>query len=132
MLKGIGHLGIVVKNLEKSLKALSLIIEFIEPAIKEFPDKKLRCAVVEINGVALELLQDDSECGFLGRFRRKKGNAIHHFCLLSDNIEKDVEAMRKKGVKMMMEKPQIGLRGKKVAMMKPEAFTGIIIELSEL
>ena len=131
MIKRIGHVGIVVKELEKSLKALSQIIEFERPAIKEFPDKKMRCAVVETKGVALEFLQDDSDSGFLGRFRREKGDAIHHFCLLSDNIEEDVEALKKKGVEMMDQKPRIGLRGKKVAMTLPSALNGITIELSE-
>jgi len=131
MIKGIGHLGIVVKDLEKSLKALSQIIELQTPAIKEFPEKKMKCAVVETEGVALEFLQDDSDDGFLGRFRREKGDSLHHFCLLSDNIAEDVEALKKRGVEMMDQKPRIGLRGKKVAMTMPSALNGVTIELSE-
>jgi methylmalonyl-CoA/ethylmalonyl-CoA epimerase len=131
MIKGIGHLGIVVKDIEKSLKALSQIIELKTPAIKDSPEKRIKCAVVEIKGVTLELLQDDSESGFLGRFRSEKGDAIHHFCLLSDNIEEDVEVLKKRGVEMMDQKPRIGLRGKKMAMTLPSAFNGITIELSE-
>jgi methylmalonyl-CoA/ethylmalonyl-CoA epimerase len=131
MIKGIVHLGIVVKDVEKSLKRLSRIIEFEEPAIKEFPEKKMRCAVVETKGVALELLQDDSDDGFLGRFRQEKGDAIHHFCLISDNIEEDVEALRNRGVEMMDQEPRIGLRGKKIAMTMPSALDGITVELSE-
>jgi len=131
MIKGIGHLGIVVKDMEKSLKRLSQIIEFERPAIKEFPEKKMRCAVVETKGVALEFLQDDSDDGFLGRFRQEKGDAIHHFCLISDNIEEDVEALRNRGVEMMDQEPRIGLRGKKIAMTMPSALNGITVELSE-
>jgi methylmalonyl-CoA/ethylmalonyl-CoA epimerase len=131
MIKEIGHLGIAVKDIEKSLKALSQMIEFERPAIKEFPEKKMKCAVVETKGVALEFLQDDSDSGFLGRFRREKGDAIHHFCLVSDNIEEDVDALKKRGVEMMDQKPRIGLRGKKIAMTLPSALNGITIELSE-
>jgi methylmalonyl-CoA/ethylmalonyl-CoA epimerase len=131
MIKGIGHLGIVVKDVGKSLKALSQIIELESPVIKEFPEKKMKCAVVETKAVALEFLQDDSDSGFLGRFRQEKGDAIHHFCLVSDNIEEDVEALKKRGVEMMDQKPRIGLRGKRVAMTMPSALNGITIELSE-
>jgi methylmalonyl-CoA/ethylmalonyl-CoA epimerase len=131
MLKGIGHLGIVVKDMEKSLKALSQIIEFERPVIKEFPEKKMKCAVVETKGVALEFLQDNSDDGLMARFIREKGDAIHHFCLVSDNIEQDVEALKKRGVEMMDQKPRIGLRGKKIAMTMPSALNGITIELSE-
>ena len=129
MIRSIGHLGIVVKDIEKSLKALSQIIDFESPAIREFPEKKMKCAVVEVNGVSLEFLQDKSDDGFLGRFNREKGDAIHHFCLLSDNIEEDVEELKQRGVDMMDQKPKIGLRGKKIAMTTPRALNGITIEL---
>ena len=131
MIKGIGHLGIVVDDVEKSLTALSAIINFEKPTIREFPEKKMRCAVVNIGGIALEFLQDDSQDGFLGRHVREKGNAIHHFCLLSDEIEKDVADLTQRGVEMRDQEPRVGLRGKKIAMTMPGAFNGITIELSE-
>jgi methylmalonyl-CoA epimerase len=131
MIKGIGHLGLVVKNIEKSLQALSQIVDFEPPTIKEFPDKKMKCAVVEMNGVALEFLQDDSEDGFLGKYHRERGDAIHHFCLLSDDMDNDVETLKEKGVHMMDPEPRTGLRGKKIAFTAPDALGGISIELSE-
>ncbi len=131
MIKGIGHLGIVVEDIERSLDALSKIMEFEKPAVKEFPEKKMRCTVLDVQGLALEFLQDDSQEGFLAKFGRERGNAIHHFCLLSDNIEADVEDLKQRGVEMLDQKPRIGLRGKKIAMTTPDAFNGITIELSE-
>lgn len=131
MIKGIGHLGIVVKDIEKSLNALSQIVDFKHPAVKEFPDKKMKCAVVEMNGVALEFLQDNSDDGFLAKFNREKGDAIHHFCLLSDDMQKDVAALKEKGVPMLDLEPRIGLRGKQIAFTAPDALGGISIELSE-
>ena len=131
MIKGIGHLGIVVEDIEKSLDALSKIMAFEKPAIKEFPDKKMRCTVLDVDGLALDFLQDNSNDGFLAKFGQERGNAIHHFCLLTDDIEADVEDLKQRGVEMMDQKPRIGLRGKKIAMTQPNAFNGITIELSE-
>ena len=125
MITGIGHLGIVVDDIEKSLDALSKIMKFEKPAIKEFPEKNMRCTVLNVNGLGLEFLQDNSEDGFLAKFGKERGNAIHHFCLLSDNIEADVEDLKQRGVEMMDQKPRIGLRGKKIAMTQPNAFNGI-------
>ena len=42
MIKAIGHLGIVVADIGASLNALSKIIDIPLPAIKEFPEKKMR------------------------------------------------------------------------------------------
>ena len=131
MIKAIGHLGIAVKDIDASLKALSKIVDIQPPAIKEFPDKKIKCAVVELGGISLEFIQDSSDDGMMARFVKDKGDTIHHFCLLTDNIEDDVEALKDRGIEMLDQKPRIGLRGKKIAMTKPGALNGITVELSE-
>ena len=131
MIKAIGHMGIVVKDIEVSLKALSKVIDIQIPAIKEFPEKKMRCAVVEWGGMGLEFIQDSSDDGMMARFNREKGDAIHHFCLLTDNIDEDIEILKHRGVEMQDQKPRNGLRGKKIAFTKPSALNGIAIELSE-
>jgi methylmalonyl-CoA/ethylmalonyl-CoA epimerase len=131
MIKAVGHLGIAVKDINVSLKALSKIIDFQSPAIKEFPEKKIKCAVVELGGISLEFIQDSSDDGMMARFIKEKGDAIHHFCLLTDNIEDDVEALKHRGIEMLDQKPRIGLRGKKIALTKPSALNGITVELSE-
>jgi methylmalonyl-CoA/ethylmalonyl-CoA epimerase len=131
MIKGVSHLGIVIKDIDASLKALSKIIDFQSPAIKEFPEKKIKCAVVELDGISLEFIQDSSDNGMLAQFIKEKGDAIHHFCLLTDNIEDDVEALKHRGIEMLDQKPRIGLRGKKIALTRPSALNGITVELSE-
>jgi methylmalonyl-CoA epimerase len=131
MIKAIGHMGIVVKDIEVSLKALSKVIDIQIPAIKEFPEKKMRCAVVEWGGMGLEFIQDSSDEGMMATFNREKGDGIHHFCLLTDNIAEDVEALKQRGIEMLDQTPRIGLRGKKIAFTKPSALNGIAIELSE-
>ena len=56
---------------------------------------------------------------------------IHHFCLLTDNIEKDIEELKSRGVEMADQEPRVGLRGKKIALTMASALNGITIELSE-
>ena len=131
MIKAVGHLGIVVKDIEASLKALSKVIDIQSPAIKEFPEKKMKSAVVEFGGIGLEFLQDLNEDGMMARFNKEKGDGIHHFCLLTDNIEDDIEVLKQRGIEMLDQKPKVGLRGKKIAFTKPSALNGITIELSE-
>ena len=131
MINAVGHLGIAVKDIDVSLKALSKIVDFQFPAIKEFPEKKIKCAVVELGGISLEFIQDSSEDGMMARFIKEKGDAIHHFCLLTDNIEDDVEALKQRGIEMLDQMPRTGLRGKKIALTKPSALNGITVELSE-
>ena len=131
MIQGVGHIGIAVKNIEESLAALSKALGLPIPPIRDVPEKKMKVAVVDLRGTGLEFIEDYSEDGEFAEFVKKKGNAIHHFCLLTDNIEADIKILEKRGIKMADQKPRIGLRGKKIAFTKPSALNSIPLELSE-
>ncbi len=131
MIKGIGHLGLFVKDIQSTVDALSKIVAIEKPEVKEFPDVGLKCAVIDLHGIGLEMIQDVNPEGPLSQMLQEKGDMIHHFCLLSDSIEKDVEVLKERGVPMADQEPRIGLRGKKIALTTPEALNGITVELSE-
>jgi methylmalonyl-CoA epimerase len=131
MIKGIGHLGIFVKNIDSTLAALSKFVDFEQPAIRESPQMGIKAAVLELEGIGLELIQDLSGSGPLAKLLEEKGDMIHHFCLVTDAIAEDIESLKKRGVEMMDQAPRVGVRGKKIAMTMPSALNGITIELSE-
>ena len=81
-----------------------------------------------MGNVSLEFLQSELEDSLHSRVVKEKGDTIHHFCLLSDNIDDDVELLKNCGVEMMDKEPTIGIRGKRRAMSKPSALNGIPIE----
>lgn len=131
MIKGIGHLGILVKDIEASIKALTKIVDIDIPAIKEFPDAGFKCAVVDLKGVGLEFIQDYNADGPVAQLLGEKGDMVHHFGLVSDSLEEDVALLKKRGVEMADQVPRTGLRGKKIALTTPKALNGITIELTE-
>jgi methylmalonyl-CoA epimerase len=131
MIKGVGHLGIFVTDIEESLDALSKIIEFENPAFKESEEMGMKAAVVDLGNIQLEFIQDFTGEGPLAQLTKEKGDMIHHFCLLTDDIENDIETLIQRGVDMQDQKSRVGLRGKKIAMTMPSALNGITVELSE-
>jgi len=131
MIKGVGHIGIAVKNIEEALSTISKILGLPMPSIRDVPERKLKVSVVDIGGTGLEFIQDYSEDGEFARFVKERGNAIHHICLLTDQIEADIELLKVRGIEMADPKPKIGVRGKRIAFTKPSALSGIPIELSE-
>jgi methylmalonyl-CoA/ethylmalonyl-CoA epimerase len=131
MIKGIGHIGIAVKNIEETLKAFTQALNLPLPPIKDIPERKMKVAVVNLGGVGLELIQDDSSDGEFATLVKERGNCIHHFCLLTDEIESDIEFLKNRGVEMADEKPKIGVRGKRIAFAKKNLLGGIALEFSE-
>ena len=131
MIKGIGHIGIAVKNIDESLSAVTKALNLPVPPVRDIPEMKIRVAVVNIGGTGLEFIEDYSQEGRFARFVKERGNAIHHFCLLTDEIEKDIEVLKGRGVEMVDEKPKLGARGKRIAFTQPNVLDGIPFELSE-
>ena len=131
MIKGVGHIGIAVKNIDESLAAITKALNLPVPPVRDIPEMKLRVAVVNIGATGLEFIEDTSQDGRFARFVKERGNAIHHFCLLTDEIEKDVEVLKGRGVEMADQKPRLGVRGKRIAFTQPSVLGGIPFELSE-
>ena len=118
-------------DIRQALEAFAKITSFPTPTIRESAEAKMKVAVVDLGNVGLEMIQDMNEDGPIAQLVKSKGNVIHHFCLLSDSIDEDVEKVKKNGVEMQDHKPKIGLRGKRIALTAPSALNGIPIELSE-
>ena len=133
MLLGVGHIGIVVKDLEMVLKGLCTALGISVPEIKHVPERRMKVAVVPLGlgPVSLEIIEDYSDDGPLAEPLRTRGNHIHHFCLLSDDLEEDIALLKQRGVAMAGDSPARGVRGKRVAFTTPGVLGGIPIELSE-
>jgi methylmalonyl-CoA epimerase len=131
MIRGIQHIGVGVKDIEKTLAALSEVLGVPVPPIKGIPEKQSRVALVQIGAITMEVIQDDSENGLLATFVREKGEGIHHFCMETDDIEADVTDLKARGVEMIHQEPRIGLRDKKIAFISPDSLAGLYCELSE-
>lgn len=131
MIKGIGHIGLAVKNLEETLRAFTSAFNLPLPPIKEVPERKIKVALVNLEGIGLEFIQEEKVDGEFAKLVQERGNNIHHFCLLSDQLEADIELLKSRGVEMADEKPKMGVRGKKIAFIKKNLLGGISLELSE-
>ena len=131
MVKGVGHIGIIVKSIDDSVAALSKFMDIEKPVIQKSEKTGMQAGVIDLGGFKLELIQDLQDDGPLAKTVAEKGDMIHHFCLLTDDIDEDVARLKEKGVSMVDAIPRTGIRGKRIAMCHPDAFNGVTIELSE-
>ncbi len=131
MLNKIGHLGIAVKDIEQTLAAFTQVLGLPKPVIVDVAEKKMKVAVLELEGISLEFLQDYSDAGPLKKFIEQRGNAIHHFCMDTPDIDKEIEDLASRGIEMREPEPRVGLRGKKIDFIDPKELDGILVELSE-
>ncbi|HKM75954.1 MAG TPA: VOC family protein [Candidatus Bathyarchaeia archaeon] len=131
MFNRINHVGVVVRDLNETLELFDKLFQLKPAVVKDAMEGKLKVAFVPVGNDEIELLQPlDPEIP-LGEALRKSGQGIHHLALSTDNIDADVERLKKKGVLFDQEKPRIGAHGVKIILTRPETTGGITVELCE-
>ncbi len=131
MIQGVGHIGIFVEDIETSLEGICRLLGAQVPPVKDNQDWQMKVALVEAGPVQLELVEDYGKTSWIADLVKERGTHIHHFCLISDDLDKDIATLEARGVKMKMEAPIVGLRGKRIIFSEPETNGGIPVELSE-
>lgn len=131
MIKKIDHIGMAVQDIEKVLKAFSKALQIAVPEVKDNKEMKIKSAMIELDGIGIEVLEAYGESGRLVEYVKKNGNGIHHICFQTDNIEQDMNELKESGFSFSLAKPIIGVRGKQCITTTDEALEGIPFEISE-
>jgi len=131
MVLKIDHIGIVVKDLEKSLRPYQDILglELKEKEEIEVSGSLYRIAFLPIAEVNIELVETSSNSGIAAEFLKKHGEGIHHIAFEVEDLDKTMQELRAREVKFIWDKPLQGSRRSKIAYFKVEEFNGIFIEL---
>jgi methylmalonyl-CoA/ethylmalonyl-CoA epimerase len=125
----IDHLGIAVKDMEEALgawKALGFELE----AMHDVPTENVKTAFLPIGETHLELLEPTDPASVIARFLEKR-SGLHHVCVLVDDIEEWLGALKARGVALIDETPRVGAGGCRVAFVHPRAAGGVLLELKE-
>jgi len=131
VIKKIEHIGIVVRDIENSLKKYTSLLGLKLKEIEEVNIDNVinRVAFLPIGPTNIELVQTTATTGLAADFLRERGEAIHHIALEVDDLEKIFNELRSQGVQFVWDKIIDGSRGSKVAFFKAEEFNGVYIEL---
>lgn len=130
MLSKIHHIGIVVRSLEEAYgfyrDALAL------PVHKEavIQDQGVRAALLTIGESEIELLEPIAPDTGVARFLAQKGEGMHHLCFQTDDIGKELETARLRGVRLIDQQPRAGLAGA-ICFLHPKSSHGVLIEFAQ-
>lgn len=131
MVTKIDHIGIAVKNLDETLKFYEDVLGIICTNKEEVDEQKVRVAFLPIGDTEIELLESTSDDGPIAKFIEKKGEGIQHIAYQVDDIEKAIEELKQKDIRLIDEKPRYGAGGARIAFLHPKSTSGVLIELCE-
>ena len=97
------HIGIVVENIQKSLGELTKYLDFESTTMPSLVgSQKVNICFLKTNNVFLELIEPAEENSPISNFI-KKGGGFHHLCFEVDDIHLELEKMKKKGARIVVD-----------------------------
>lgn len=130
-MKKIEHIGIAVKDLEKSNALFTGIFGRSQYKTETVESEGVRTSFFEAGPNKIELLEGTSEDSPITKFIAKRGEGIHHIAFAVDDILSEVERLKKEGFKILNETPRKGADNKLVVFLHPRSTNGVLIELCQ-
>jgi methylmalonyl-CoA/ethylmalonyl-CoA epimerase len=125
----IDHLGIAVPALDEAIATYEAL-GFRVGEIHDVPTEKVRAAFLPVGESHLELLEPTEASSVIARFLEKR-SGLHHVCVLVDDLDAALAAMKARGVPLVDQSPRAGAGGSRVAFVHPRGALGVLLELKE-
>jgi methylmalonyl-CoA epimerase len=128
---GVQHIGIAVKDMESSIANFENIFGIKCTKREKISASKVEVAFFDFGNTHVELVSPTDPESPISKYLERRGNGIHHICFDVEGIDKWLETLKSKDVKLLNETPREGATGHRVAFINPESADGILFELSE-
>jgi len=131
MAQSIDHIAVVVRDLDKALSFYrdALGLDVVER--HEVPEEQVEMASLSLGNVSIELVQPLGTESGVARFLEKRGEGLHHICLMVGDIEAAMGQLRDAGADLITEKPRVSADGRRYAFIHPKSAHGVLLELYE-
>ena len=130
-LKRVDHIGIAVKDLDEAVKFYETAIGLKAVGFETVEEQKVKVAFLPCGDSELELLESTEPDGPIARFIEKNGPGIQHIAIRVDNIDKALEELKAKEVRLIDQTPRYGAGGARIAFVHPKATGGVLLELTQ-
>lgn len=125
----IEHLGIAVKDIEKSNELFTKLLGKPPYKSEEVESENVITSFFQTGESKIELLQATSEDSAIAKFIEKKGEGIHHIAFAVEDIYAEIERLKEEGFQMIHDKPKEGADNKLIAFLHPKASNGVLVEI---
>jgi methylmalonyl-CoA/ethylmalonyl-CoA epimerase len=130
MLTRIHHVGVVVQSLEEGLKFWRDTLGMRLTKSATIEEQGVRAALLEVGGSEVELLEPLSPEGGVGKFLARRGGGLHHVCFETDDVARELEGARTRGIQLIDQVPRKGLAGM-ICFLHPKATRGVLVEYAQ-
>lgn len=130
MLKKIHHVGVVVPNLEQAMSFWRDLLGLRLTKTRTVQDQGVTAALLQVGESEIELLEPLSPDNGVGKFLARRGGGLHHVCFETEDVERELERAKAKGIQLIDQKPRAGLAGM-ICFLHPKATRGVLVEYAQ-
>ena len=131
MIKKIEHVGIAVKDLEKSNKLFKKLLGQASYKTENVELENVATSFFKIGEQKIELLKSTSENSSISRFLDRRGEGMHHLALHVEDIPKEIQRLENEGFSFVSKTPVKGADNKMIVFLHPKTTNGVLIELCQ-
>ena len=131
MIKKIEHIGIAVKDLEKSVALFEKLLGKKPYKQEEVKSEGVVTSFFKIADQKIELLNATAPDSPIKYFISKRNEGVHHIALHVHSIEEQVERLEKLGFEFISTTPKKGADNKMIVFLHPKTTNGVLVELCE-
>jgi methylmalonyl-CoA/ethylmalonyl-CoA epimerase len=129
MLGRIDHVGVAVDDMDAALALyrdqLGLPLAHRETVEEQGVD----AALLDVGDGHVELLAPLGPDTPVGKYLERRGPGLHHVAYAVQDIDAELERVRAAGLRLIDERPRVGIRNSRVAFLHPGALGGVLTEL---
>ncbi len=131
MISAVNHLGIAVRDLEKSMELFRTIFRVESFHREVVEEQKVSIASFKIGDVLVELTAPTSEDSPIAKFLDKRGEGIHHIAFSADNVNAELSRLADDGIQLIDATAKQGAHNMLIGFLHPKATNGVLMELCQ-
>jgi len=130
MLKKIHHVGVVVPNLEQAMGLWRDLLGLRLTKSQTVQDQGVKAALLQVGESEIELLEPLSPDNGVGKFLARRGGGLHHVCFETEDVERELDGAKAKGIQLIDQRARPGLAGM-ICFLHPKATRGVLVEYAQ-
>jgi len=130
-MKKIEHIGIAVEDMAKAEKIFSTIFGKNVYKWEEVISESVKTTFFKIGESKIELVSATNTESPIAKFLEKNREGMHHIAFAVEDIEKEMERLKKEGIRLLNDNPKTGADNKLICFLHPKDTAGVLIELCQ-
>ena len=127
----VDHIGIAVNDINKSNKLFAKILGKDNFETEIVDSEGVITSSFELGDSKIELIASVDSKSPIAKYLTKRKEGVHHIALYVLDIKKEMDRLRKEGIRLLNDVPKKGADNKMIVFLHPRTTNGVLVELCE-